>query len=199
MTVIIGSLTDVTVGAYSTGFQSINWALNVQTNRLWQLNSFLPYKTQVTATKTVSFNVYAEVFAAVNLEDVADCADSDKAFSVSIVSGLCPGQTAVDDFIQDDMYIMSYSYNKADANAFGSESWSLQRWVESDAVGTDIINTGAPSLVLRGQSEGSRGGTAANLGVGFKPAGQVTGSQGSVSAGFPGILLYVILAIVMPG
>ena len=187
MTVIIGSLTEVTIGGKVDGFQSINWALQVQTNRLWQLDSFLPYKSQVTATKTVSFNVYAEVFTAVALEDVTTCADSDKTFNVSIVNGLCPGQSAVDDFIQAEMYIMSYSYNKSDANAFGSESWSLQRWVESDAVGTDFINTGAPSLVLRGQSEGSRGGTAANLGVGFKTEGQVTGSQGSVSAGFPGI------------
>lgn len=187
MTVIIGSLTDVTIGGVGDGFQSVQWALQVQTNRLWQLNSFLPYKTQVTTTKTVSVTTYASVLPAQALPDVTTCADSDISADITIDIDICPGQTAAPSFSELGMYIMSYSYSKGDPNLFGSESWSFQKWVDSGVVGDEFINTVAPSLVLRGQSEGSRSGDVANTGVGFKAEGQVAGTQGSVSAGFPGL------------
>jgi hypothetical protein len=187
MTVIIGSLTEVTIGAVNTGFQSVQWALQVQTNRLWQLNSFLPYKTQVTAIKTVSVNTYASALPEYALPDVTTCADSTIAADIDIAIDICPGQSAAPGFSQTGMYVMSYSYNKADPQAFGTESWSYQRWVDSGVVGDEFINTEAPDLVLRGQAEGSRSGDVADTGVEFKTEGQVTGQQGSVSAGFPGL------------
>ena len=187
MTVIIGSLTEVTIGAINTGFQSVQWALNVQTNRLWQLNSFSPYRTQVTATKTVSVNTYASALPEYALPDVTTCADSEIKADITIDIDICPGQTAAPSFSQTGMYVMSYSYSKGDPNAFGSESWSFQRWVDSGVIGAEFINTGEPDLVLRGQSEGTRSGNVADNGIGFKTEGQVEGSQGNVSAGFPGL------------
>jgi hypothetical protein len=124
----------------------------------------------------------------------AACENSTATMDVSIVPGAC--NALVDSVIEADMYITSYSYSKGDAAGFATESWSLQKWVESGVTGNTFISVPIPTFVLQGISEGSRQGDVTNKGILF--AGEagaannltghiVEGDQGSVSAGFPGI------------
>ena len=46
MAVILGSLTSVTVGGATDGFQSVNWQIQVSINRLWESRN-IPGKYQV--------------------------------------------------------------------------------------------------------------------------------------------------------
>jgi len=198
MAVIIGSLTQVVItsqnAAYDSGIQSINWNLNRQPNRLWQLGSWDPWKTQVGAIITVSMTTYASSLPQVPLILPTACVDSVATMDVSIVPGAC--NALVDSVIESGMYITSYSYSKGDAAGFATESWSLQKWIASGVTGDTFISIPIPTYVLMGISDGSRSGDVTNKGILF--AGEagatnplvghiVEGDQGSVSAGFPGI------------
>lgn len=184
MGVIIGNLTSVNIDG-ADGFQSVQWAMQVQPNRLWQLGSWDAWKTQVTKILSVSVTTYAGAINAMDVEPSTDCVDSIATKNVNISAATCgPGGGA--SFNEDGMYLMSYSYSKGDPTAFGTESWSFQKWVDS-ALGGDFINVGAPSFVLQGIAEGSKSGDANPLGVDLIAGTIVTGSQGSVSAGFPGV------------
>lgn len=185
MSVIIGSLTTVNIGG-TDGFQSVNWATQVSPTRLWELGSWDPYKTQVTKTLTVSVTTYAGTINDMTLSPSTSCANSSAKKDVSISVNSCGAGGAVS-FSESDMFLMSYSYSKGDPMAFGTESWSFQKWVDADASGDEFLNVSAPTYVIQGKSEGSRSGNATNLGVIFESEGQITGQQGSVSAGFPGI------------
>jgi len=186
MAVVIGSMTTVNIGG-TDGFQSVNWATQVSPNRLWELGSWDPYKTQVTKTLTVNVTTYAGTISAMTLSPSTDCTDSSAKQEVSISVAACGAGGVTVDFSESDMFLMSYSYSKGDPTAFGTESWSFQKWVDADASGDEFLNISAPTCVIQGKSEGSRSGNATNLGVDFQLTGQVTGQQGNVSAGFPGI------------
>ena len=141
MAVIIGSATQVVIDGGSDGFQSIQWSIQVQNNRLWSIGNWNPYGTQVLKT-----------------------------------------------FNEQDMFIMSYSYSKGDPNAFGTESWSFQKWVDSEVTGADIINTVAPTAVIQGITEGNyTADSGLNVGMTLSSEQQVSGFQGDISAGFPGV------------
>jgi len=185
MGVIVGSLTTVNIGG-TDGFQSVNWNIQVQSNRLWELGSWNVYKTQVTKTITVSVTTYAGVLGTVNLTPSTSCANSSAKKNISIQATACGGGGSVN-FNESDMFITSYSYSKGDPTAFGTESWSFQKWVDPGNLGADYIEVGAPTYVLQGTSEGSATGNVSNLGVTINGATSLTGSQGSVSAGFPGL------------
>ena len=185
MGVIIGSMTTVNIDG-TDGFQSVNWAMQVSPNRLWELGSWNPYRTQVTKTITVNVTTYAGIINTMALSPSTGCIDSTAKKNISISIAAC-GPTSAIDFSEDDMFLMSYSYSKGDPTAFGSESWSFQKWVDADATGAEFLNVLAPTCVIQGRAEGSKTGNATNLGVVFAADGQVTGQQGSVSAGFPGI------------
>ena len=186
MSIIIGSMTTVNIDG-SDGFQSINWATQVSPNRLWELGSWDPYKTQVTKTITVNVTTYADVLNPVSLSPSVTCANSTATKDVSISVAACgPGGTTVN-FNESNMFLMSYSYSKTDPIAFGTESWSFQKWVDADASGSEFINVTAPTFVIQGRAEGNKSGDVSNLGITLNGDGQVVGEQGSVSAGFPGI------------
>jgi len=185
MSVIIGSMTTVNIGG-TEGFQSVNWATQVSPNRLWELGSWDPYKTQVTKTITVNVTTYAGTISTMTLAPSTSCTNSSAKKTVSISVGAC-GPTGSISFSESGMFLMSYSYSKGDPTAFGTESWSFQKWVDADASGDEFLNILAPTCVIQGKSEGSRSGNATNLGVVFQDTGQVTGQQGNVSAGFPGV------------
>jgi len=186
MSIILGTMTAVTIDGSSDGFQSINWNINRQPNRLWQLGSWDPWKTQVSATLTVSVTSYAGALSSVALQPAFNCDDSTAQKSISIVASACdPGISVNID--EDAMFITSYSYSKGDPVGFGTESWSFQKWIESGVVGSEFISMPTPTAILQGISEGSRSGDVVNLGVLFSSDGLVTGSQGSVSAGIPGV------------
>lgn len=198
MSVIIGSVTTVLVGGVSDGFQSVNWNINRQPTRLWELGSWTPWRTQVAATVTVSVTTYAHVLSPVSLPEVTSCVDSTAKKDILINASTC-GTGATKTINETGMYVMSYSYSKGDPTGFATESWSFQKWVDA-GVSNEFITLPLPTLVLRGQTEGSRWGDVGDgrydLGVRFiddpgaAPATNdhiVVGEQGSVSAGFPGL------------
>ena len=186
MAVLIGSATQVLVDGNSDGFQSINWSIQVQNNRLWHIGHWDPYGTQVTKTLQVSITSYASSLTPVDLAPSTSCVDSDAVKHIIINPASCG--FAVDTFDEQSMFIMSYSYSKGDPNAFGTESWSFQKWVDSDVTGDNIINTISPTATLQGITEGNyTADSGLNVGIILSPQQQVTGFQGSVSAGFPGL------------
>ncbi len=192
MSIIIGSITTVTVGGINTGFQSVNWSVTRQPNRLWQLGSWTPYKTQVTATVTVSVTTYAGVLPAVTLTPNTSCANSTATKTVSIQSDVC-GPTAAISLTYSDMYLTSYSYSKGDPTGFATESWNFQKWIDPGVSG-DFLSVPVPTFVLQGRSDGNRSGDVGNgaedLGITFlspESSHVVSGDAGSVSAGFPGL------------
>jgi len=194
MAVILGSLTTVTINGQTDGIQSANWQIQVSTNRLWELGSWDAYATQVTKTESVSITTYAGVVldalgAAVTLTPNIDCDDSTAVLPIGISVQDCGGFSGAG-LATADRFITSYSYSKGDPNAFGTESWSMQDWIDA-GVTLPLINTGAPSAVIQGKSEGNYTGNLTNMpedvGITMEVEGQVSGSQGSVSAGFPGI------------
>ncbi len=200
MAVVIGSATTVVVDGVTDGFQSVNWNVNRQPTRLWQLGSFSPYNTQVAKTITASITTYASVLPTVTLAPADSCADSTAIKVITIDAQACSGPVISFGYT---MYVNSYSYSKGDATGFGTESWSFQYWEDSELgdnpSNTSMISVPDPESVIQGIAEGSRFGDVGNgstdLGVRFvddqgaAPASKnhiVVGSQCSVSAGFPG-------------
>lgn len=185
MGVIIGSMTTVSIDG-TDGFQSVNWAIQVQPNRLWELGSWDPYKTQVTKIITVNVTTYASAISTVTLSPSTSCTDSTARKNVGISVSAC-GPTSAISFSESGMFLMSYSYSKGDPSALGTESWSFQKWVDAAVTGTYLISIDAPTAVIQGKAEGNKTGNVSNLGIVLDSVGQVTGTQGSVSAGFPGL------------
>lgn len=190
MGVIIGSLTQVVIDGQNSGFQSVNWSVQVQPTRLWELGSWDPYSTQVAETINISVTTYAEVLNQLTLAPSTSCADSTARKDILIQADAC-GPSAAITVDEANMFLTSYSYAKGDPTAFGTETWSFTKWVETTGLGAGFIDYPAPTYVLQGRAEGSRSGDVGNgtsdLGVVFLATGQVTGQQGSVAAGFPGL------------
>jgi len=185
MSIIIGSLTTVNIDG-TDGFQSIQWAMQVSPNRLWQLGSWDPYRTQVTKTITVNVTTYAGTVNTMALSPSTSCINSTAVKDISISVAAC-GPTSAINFSETGMFLMTYGYSKGDPMAFGTETWSFQKWVDADASGDEFLNVLAPTAVIQGKAEGSKTGNVTNFGIVFEADGQVTGQQGSVSAGFPGL------------
>ena len=205
MSIIIGGMTQVSVqfaaqNQVFDGFQSVNWNINMQPNRLWVLGSWDPYRTQVGKTVSVSFTTYASrdaggsidpnLIQPITLSPSETCENSNATAHVIIHVDACGPTPEVDVNLQN-MYLTSYSYAKGDAIGFGTESWSFQAWLASDVTGSEFLEIPDPSYVLQGRSEGSYSGDIGSgpedMGIVLDADGQVTGQQGSVSAGFPGV------------
>jgi len=205
MSIIIGGMTVVSVqfvaqNTVTDAFQSVNWNINMQPNRLWVLGSWDPYKTQVGKTVSVSFTTYASrasngsldpnLIQPITLSPSTTCENSNARAHVIIHVDAC-GPTSEVDVNLENMYLTSYSYAKGDAIGFGTESWSFQAWLASDVTGTEFLEIPDPSYILQGRSEGSYSGNVGSgpedMGLVLDADGQVTGQQGSVSAGFPGV------------
>jgi hypothetical protein len=181
MAVIIGALTTINID----GVVSAQWALQPQINRLWELGSWDPYKTVVTTLKTISLTTYAGAISTKDLSPSNSCSDSGATLDVNIDPETCGAAVTG---IDDTFYLTSYSYSKGDHIGYGQESWNGQTWVAYGGSTGDLVYIGTPTYVLEGPSEGSSSGDVANKGIVFNTgAAQVDGSQGSVSAGFPGI------------
>lgn len=200
MAIILGGMTQVIIDGNSNGFQSVSWDINRQPNRLWQLGSWDPWRTQVGATLSVSVTSYAEALNPIDLVPSTSCTDSTAIKTIQIDATTCDPDGG-DTNINYTMYLTSYNYNKSDPIGFGTESWSFQRWIDSGVVGSSFIPIPTPTYVLQGRSEGNRTGDVGNettdLGIRFLGEGGpgtinynehvVIGERGSVSAGFPGI------------
>ena len=196
MAIIIGAGTSVAItnGATATeGIQSVSWQIQVQTNRLWSIGQWTPYKSQINKTLSVSITTYAGVLGTLDLGPSTGCLDSDASMLVVIDPATCAGAGVVDG-INDTLFVTSYNYSKGSPTDFASESWSFQKWVDAAPDGfvanpaTDsILYTGAPDYTIQGISEGNWSGDVSNVGIVLDLDGQVEGQQGNVSAGFPGI------------
>jgi len=181
MAIIIGSLTTTGID----GTISAQWGVQAQINRLWQLGDWDPYKTVVTKVETISLTTYAGSVGYVNLAPASSCANSTATIDVSIVPATCGASIQG---LTGSFYLTNYSYSKGDAIGIGQESWSGQRWPGGGSGGINTEYTDAPTYVLQGPSEGSSSGDVADTGIEFNAgAAQIEGTQGSVSAGFPGI------------
>jgi len=193
MSIILGTMTTVNVAGTTMGFQSVSWNYDRQPTRLWQLGYWAPYKTQVVTTITLSLTTYAHVIMPrVVLSPSTTCDDSGR-MRIMFNAAACDPLASVN--FDRFMYLTSYSYAKEDPIGFATESWSFQVWVDSGLPSnSNFIYVPAPSVVLEGISEGSRSGDVGNgttdLGIVFlapENTHVVTGQQGSVSAGFPGL------------
>lgn len=180
MAIIIGSATTVNW----SGVISAQWGVNPQVNRLWQLGSWQPYRTHVTTVETVSLTVYAGAGPTIPLAAATSCVDSNAKINVNISpAGCTAGAVGTTGFF----FLSSYSYSKGDAIGLGQQSYSAQRWVTKGDSG-NIIYSIAPTRVIQGASEGNESkDTGLVTGVTFANGYNVEGSQGSVSAGFPGV------------
>jgi len=181
MAVIIGALTTTGID----GTISAQWGVQAQMSRLWELGGWTPYKTMVTKTETVSLTTYAGAISSISLSPSTSCANSNATISVNISPGACGGGGPGG--LSGSFFLMSYSYSKGDAIGLGQESWNGQRWPGGGGAGGAIEYTVAPSYVLQGPTEGSESGDVTSNGIIFGGGATIDGSQGSVSAGFPGL------------
>ena len=91
MAVIIGGMTQVLVDAASDGFQSVSWNINRQPNRLWQLGSWDPWRTQVGTTLSISLTSYAGALCPIDLVPSTSCANSTAIKTIIINAETCDG------------------------------------------------------------------------------------------------------------
>jgi len=187
MAIIIGANTQVTGDVQ--GVISAQWGISPQINRLWQLGSWDPYYQLATRSTNVSLTIYAGGGPTINLQPAASCIDSLAVLNVTITPGSCEVIPAglADSFT---VFLSSFSYSKGDAIGFGQQSYSGQAWPGGAGAGggATVEFTDAPTVVLQGRAEGTETIDAGlTTGVSFSGGWDVYGTEGSVSAGFPGI------------
>jgi len=187
MAIILGSATQVSVNGNSNGIVSANWGISPQINRLWQIGSWSPYKTMVTNVVNVSITMYAGAGPdSITVTPTQSCTNSLAYITVSIVPTGCG--TSIEG-VDDTFFLSSYSYDKSDAGGFGQQSYSAQKWDDGDEdCEADIVYVSAPTYVMAGISEATiTADTGLDTGITLDGGLNVTGEQGSVSAGSPSI------------
>jgi len=175
MPFIISAGTVVT--GFGAGIQSINFTLNPQIQRLYQLGTPVPYDKNLITQASLSITRYAPGTPQ-NVEASIDCVEPDPLV-LSIFASNCAGGV-VD--LTDEFFITSYSYQK-EIQGWGLETYSL---INRPTVigGGDGVET----RMIRGVAEGQTttdGG--ADTGVVFLPSPTVNGQTVEVTAGSPGI------------
>jgi hypothetical protein len=188
MSIILGSSTVVTINGNSDGIISVNWGINPQVNRLWQIGSWSPFKTMVTNTRTVSVTMYAGAGPdSIPVTPTESCANSVSMITVSVVPAACGASI---EGITGTFFLNSYSYDKGDAGGFGQQSYSAQQWSDgAEDCESDVVYVSAPTYIISGISEATITADAGlNTGITLLNGSlNVEGEQGSVSAGIPGI------------
>jgi hypothetical protein len=199
LAVVIGSATTLTSTLFSSGgVVSVNFGIQANINRLFELGSFSPYDTFVQKQRTLSIVVYGKKLSgaggsqSILVTPSTSCVDTG-AISITVNPGVCG--TPVNPFT-DNFYPTSYSYSKENLG-HGQESWSFTSKPILDSYnGTIIFLRGiATGQILTGAGVM----TEANMGVVVDTVASrdslgnfIEGEQGSVSAGFPGIGNYDI-------
>jgi len=183
MGVVLGAMTTISPG----GAVSANWGLSGQVNRLYVLGSMEPFDEKIIMMESVSITFYGGAGPTVSIATSTSCSDSAAKFNVTITPGGCGD---VGGSMSGSFFLMSYSYSKNDPIGYGQATYNGQRWV----------STPTP-IVLCGVSEGSASG---GVDSGVTLTESYTGSQGSVSAGFPGVgwasdVSYGLVSSVGPG
>lgn len=202
MAVIVsaGTLVEIPSLFSDGGFISINFGVDPQINRLWQLGSYTPYDTYTMSQRSFSLTAYGQQpdgtggSLAYDVSASTSCQNPSNPLTISVTPASC-GYT-IDPF-SDTYWPTSYSYNK-DRFGWGTESWSFTTEPEFDIpyAGTILFLRGiATGQVLTGDGMMP----AADVGVVYDTASSqdsggnwIDGENGSVSAGNIGIGEYNI-------
>jgi len=188
-----GSSVSTTLLTNGNGVLSVNFGLQANVERLYELGSFSPYDTKTTYQRSFSMTVYGrkpdnsggtQVRAIIASTTCVDASSESITFNPSACSGAVVGFT-------DTFFVTSYGYSK-DTNSFGQESWSFtNKQVIPSYTGTIYMLRGIPT----GQVvTGTDIMTNAQMGIVIDDAASrdssnnyIEAESGSVSAGFPGI------------
>lgn len=133
--VIIGAGTYVSVPSLISdgGIVSINFGIEAQTNRLWQLGSYSPYDTYVMRQRTFSLTCYGKRengsggSVQVSVEPSTSCS-SPSPITISVTPTSCGYSIAP---FSADYHVTGYSYSK-DNFGWGQENWSFTTEPEFD-------------------------------------------------------------------
>ena len=197
MAVIIGAGTLVSIPSLfpQGGFVSINFGVDPQMNRLWQLGSYDPYDTYTVRQRSFSLTAYGKKLDGTGGSLVYDvtpstaCQNPSNPVTISVTPTSC-GYT-IDPF----SYVYwptSYNYSK-DNFGWGQENWAFTTEPDMD------ISYGGTILFIRGIATGQVNTGAgmmdpADQGIQYDPNASkdslgnwIDGENGSVQAGFPGI------------
>jgi hypothetical protein len=202
MAVIIGAGTVVSIPSLFTsgGFVSINFGVDPQMNRLWQIGSYSPYDIYTSKQRSFSLTAYGKRengTGGSQLYDVSastSCSNPSNPVTISVTPTSCGYTIAPFSYVY---WPTSYNYSK-DNFGWGQESWSFTTEPEMSVpyAGTVLFIRG----IATGQVQTGDGiMTAANQGVVYDDAASrdsngnfIDGESGSVSAGFPGIGEYSV-------
>jgi len=143
MVVIVGAGTSVTTDIISGGIVSVNFSLNPNVERLFQLGSFDAFDINITEQESISLTNYGGASTTVALSPTTTCTDSNARIAVIITPAPCTGSTvSIDRTGADSLFITSYSYSK-EVTAYGQESWNLQgKPIIQDFTGSDAYLQG---------------------------------------------------------
>ena len=200
MAVIIGFGTTISTSLFPDGgIVSINFGLNADVNRLWELGSFAPYDTLSTEHRVMSISAYGKDSSdqggsnPVTLTPSTSCADTG-TISITVTPAFCGDAIAP---FQDDFYVTGYSYSKDEVHGYGTESWTLRsRTIMPDYTGNIVMLRGiSTGQIMTGQGvlEPYQMGVVIDESASKNALGQwIEAESGSVTAGFPGIGNYDI-------
>jgi len=195
MAVIVGGGSSIssTLLADGTGVVSINFDLQANIERLWQLGSFSPYDTTATLQRTVNLVVYGTKPTggggtnSTVLTPSTTCEDT-TTIPIEFSAPVCTGGAAS---FSDSFFATSYSYSK-DVQGFGRETWAFTTKPIIDTytgtiymlggLATGQITTG--SDYLSSTSQGFVIDEAASV---DSLGNNIESMSGSVSSGFPGL------------
>jgi len=202
MAVIIGAGTLVDIPSLfpSGGITTINFGIDPQMNRLWQLGSYTPYDTYSLKQRTFSLTAYGrkpDGTGGSQLYDVTpsvSCSNPSNPVYISVTPASC-GFT-ITPFARD-YWPTSYSYSKENFG-WGQENWSFTTEPELD------ISYGGTILFIRGIAQGQvqtgpglmdpidQGVVVDDSASRDSNGNYIDGESGSVQAGFPGIGQYSV-------
>ncbi|MCK5016495.1 MAG: hypothetical protein KAS32_05415 [Candidatus Peribacteraceae bacterium] len=194
--VLIGQGTYVSIPSIfpDGGFVSINFGVDPQMQRLYELGNFQPYDTYTQRQRSFSLTAYGKRengtggSTQLNVEPSVTCA-SPTPIVIDVTPASC-GYTIVP--FSGDYYPSSYSYTKENLG-WGQESWSFVTEPIFD------IPYAGTVLFIRGIATGQVSTGAGQLdpvdqGIVYDTAASqdsngdfIDGESGSVAAGFPGL------------
>lgn len=199
--VIIGAGTSVSIPSLfpQGGYVSVNFGIQPEVSRLWELGSYSPYTTYTTKQRSFSLVAYGKKpdgtggSNSISVTPSISCANP-TPIPITVTPTSC-GYTITP--FSGNYYPTSYSYSK-DTFGWGQESWAFitEPILDVPYNGTILFLRG----IATGQiSTGAGFMTEAECGVQYDAAASkdfngnwIDGESGSVQAGFPGIGEYTI-------
>ncbi|HEC66285.1 MAG TPA: hypothetical protein ENI23_13430 [bacterium] len=194
MAVIIGNASTVTTTLFAQGgIVSVNFGIQPNINRLWELGSFTPYDIFTQRQRTLSIVAYGKKLSgqggsqSIDVTPSTSCIDTG-AISITVTPGVCADPVGP---FTDDFYPTGYSYSK-EVQGFGQESWTFtSKPLFSDYTGEIRHLRGiATGQILKGagtMTEVDTGIVVDDAASKDSQGAYIEGETGSVAAGFPGL------------